>query len=85
MQCNVNFGYHLSFFSEKPRETLIELFVERNPYRISFAKINRLMFFREVIACYSEIHMKHNNTVSEKNLDIFFNVTEVVHLVSTLL
>ena len=83
-------------FAEKSRAKLIELFVERNPYKIfkqqllatektlSFAKINRVMFFREVIACYSEIHMKYNNTLREKNSDLF-TVTAMVRLVSALL
>ena len=40
------------------------------------------MLYREIMAVYSEIHIKHINTLCGQNVELF-NVKLVVHIVTT--
>ena len=48
----------------------------------SLIKTIQLMLYREIIACCSQIHTKHTNTLSGQNIELL-DVKLMVHIVTT--
>ena len=78
----LRYGIRKRFEGEEFELYLNIQLVPRSKHPVSVTQISHLMLYREIIDGYSEIHIKHINTLCGQNVELL-NVKLVVHTVTT--